>query len=79
MSFETLILTLIQIGLVIGACYIVIWALGQFGVAIPPRVIQIFWCIVVLIIILLLYRMLSPSIRGGRLFGFLDFSLGLAA
>ena len=61
--FETLIMTLIYICLVVGACYLVIWVLGQLGVALPQRVIQIFWVIVVLIVILLLFQMLSPVLH----------------
>jgi len=65
--FETLIMTLIYICLVVGACYLVIWVLGQLGVALPQRVIQIFWVIVVLIVILLLFQMLSPVLHLPRL------------
>jgi len=60
---ETLIMTLIYICLIVGACYLVIWVLGQLGVALPQRVIQIFWVIVVLIVILLLFQMLSPVLH----------------
>lgn len=70
--FESIILLLIQIALVVLAAYVIIWFLGQIGVALPPMVVQIFWAIVVLIVILLLYRMLAPSLRGGKLFGLLD-------
>ena len=60
---EALIMTLIYICLVVGACYLVIWVIGQLGVALPQRVIQIFWVIVVLIVILLLFQMLSPVLH----------------
>ena len=60
---ETLIMTLIYICLIVGACYLVIWVLGQLGVALPPNVIKIFWVIVVLIVILLLFQMLSPVLH----------------
>jgi len=61
--FEALIMTLIYICLVVGACYLVIWVLGQLGVALPANVIKIFWVIVVLVVILLLYQMLSPVLH----------------
>jgi len=61
--FETLIMTLIYICLVVGACYLIIWVLGQLGVALPANVIKIFWVIVVLVVILLLYQMLSPVLH----------------
>ena len=70
--FESIIMLLIQICLVVALCYIVIWVLGIIGVELPPKVVQIFWVIVVLIVILLLYRMIGPSLSHGRLFGVLD-------
>lgn len=66
--FETVIMLLIQICLVAVLAYIVIWVMGILGVTIPPRVIQILWVIVALIVILLLYRALWPVLGGGRLF-----------
>lgn len=64
---ETIIMLLIYICLVVGVCYLVIWVLGQLGIALPDMVIKVFWIIVVLIVILLLYRALAPIIGGGRL------------
>lgn len=63
--FESIIMLLIYICLVVGACWLVIWVLGQLGVSLPDQVVKIFWVIVVLIVILLLYRMLAPAL-GGR-------------
>lgn len=65
---ENVIMLLIQICIVVGLCWLVIWVLEKLGVSLPDRVIQIFWVIVVLIVILLLYRALSPIIGGGRIF-----------
>jgi hypothetical protein len=65
--FESVIMLLIYICLVVGACWLVIWVLGQLGVTLPDQVVKIFWVIVVLIVILLLYRMLAPMLGGGRL------------
>lgn len=65
--FETVIALLIQICFLAILAYLVIWVLGILGVSLPPRVVQIFWVVVVLIVVLLLYRALGSSI-GGRLF-----------
>lgn len=62
--FENVIMLLISICLVVGACWLVIWVLGQLGVSLPEQVIKIFWVIVVLIVILLLYRAFSPMLAG---------------
>ena len=63
---ESLIMLLIYVCLVVGACWLVIWVLEQLGITLPPQVVKVFWVIVVLIVILLLYRALAPMI-GGRL------------
>jgi hypothetical protein len=63
---ESLIMLLIYVCLVVGACWLVIWVLEQLGISLPPQVVKVFWVIVVLIVILLLYRALAPFI-GGRL------------
>lgn len=58
--FETVIWTLIYIGLLVGVAVVILWALAQFGLNLPPRLVQIFWAIVVLLIILVLWRMVGP-------------------
>lgn len=70
--FESVIMLLIQVCLVVALCYIVIWVLGQLGIGLPPQVIKILWVVVVLIVILLLFRALSPFIHGGRILGVLN-------
>jgi hypothetical protein len=67
MGVESVILLLIQICVVVGLCYLVIWVLGKLGLELPPRVVSIFWVIVVLIIILLLWRTLGGAILGGKI------------
>ena len=62
---ETVILLLIQICVVVGLCWLVIWVLGKLGVELPGQVINVFWVIVVLVVILLLWRALSPIIGHG--------------
>ncbi len=60
---ENVIMLLIYICLVVGVCWLVIWVLGQLGIALPAQVVKIFWVIVVLIVILLLYKMLAPALH----------------
>lgn len=55
---ETIIMLLIQICILVAVVYIVIWVLGIIGVSLPERVIQIFWVIVALVVLLLLFRVL---------------------
>ena len=70
--FESIIMLLIQVCFLVALVYIVIWVLGILGVQLPPKVVQIFWVVVVLIVILLLYRAMAGSLHLGRLFGLLD-------
>lgn len=65
--FESVIMLLIQICFVVALVYIVIWVLGIIGVQLPAKVVQIFWVIVALIVILLLYRMVGPMLQSGHL------------
>ncbi len=60
---EAVITLLIYICLVVGLVWLVIWVLQQIGVALPEPVIKVAWVIAVLIIILLLYRTLSPVLH----------------
>lgn len=64
---ESLILLLIYIAVVVGVAYLVLWALAQIGVALPPMVVKVFWVIVVLVIVLLLWRMVGPALTAGHL------------
>lgn len=61
---ETVIITLIWIGLVVGLVFLVLWALSSFGLNLPPRVVQIGWVIAVLIIILILWRSFGHMLPG---------------
>lgn len=64
---ETVLILLIQICFVAALCWLVIWVLGQLGIAVPAQVIKILWVIVILVVILLLYRALGPMFGTGRL------------
>jgi hypothetical protein len=61
---ETLIITLIWIGVIAAMVYLAIWALGKFGLELPPRVVQIAWAIAVLVIILILWRAFGSTLPG---------------
>ncbi len=66
---ENIIYLLIYIAVLVGLVYLVQWTLGQLGIVIPEMVMKVFWIIVVLVVILLCWRALSPLIGGsGRLF-----------
>jgi hypothetical protein len=62
---ENIIMLLIYIALIIGLFYLIEWALGALGIGLPPKVVQVGWVIVILIVILLIWRALSPFIVGG--------------
>lgn len=53
---SAVIVTLIWIGVVLGVVFLVLWALEKFGLALPPRVVQIAWAIAVLIVLLILWQ-----------------------
>lgn len=55
---EAVIRCLITICLVALCCFLVIWVLGELGIAIPIMVMRILYVIAVLICILVLYRMI---------------------
>jgi len=66
---ENVIFLLIYIALLVGLVYLVLWVLGKLGLEIPPMLLNVLWVIVVLVVILLCWRALSPFIGGsGRLF-----------
>ena len=58
----SLALLLIQIALVIGACYLVLWFLEQMGLALPPRLMQVLWVIAILVVIYVLAINLEPLV-----------------
>jgi len=58
--FAAVIHLLIYLCLIAIVVFLVQWVLGQLGIAIPQRVMQILWVIVVLIAILLIYQAVAP-------------------
>jgi hypothetical protein len=65
---ENVIFLLIYIVLLVGLVYLGVFVMGRLGVPIPPMLMNIVWLIVILIIILLCWRALSPFVGGRGLF-----------
>jgi hypothetical protein len=65
---ENVIFLLIYIVLLVGLVYLAVFVMGRLGIPIPPMLMNIVWLIVVLIVILLCWRALSPFIGGRGLF-----------
>jgi hypothetical protein len=67
---ENVIILLIYIAILVGLVYLAIWVMGKLGIPIPGMLLNIVWVVVVLIVLLLCWRALSPFIGGGsgRLF-----------
>jgi hypothetical protein len=53
---ESVIIALIYLCIFVAIVWLVLWVLGQLGVPIPARVLQIVWVIVALLIFLYLWR-----------------------
>jgi bacteriorhodopsin len=58
---ETVITLLIYLCVLALVVYLIIWVLGEIGLALPPQVIKILWVIVALVAILLIVRALLPG------------------
>lgn len=59
---ESVIMLLIQLAVLALLVYLVIWVLEKIGIALPEKVVQILWVIVVLVAILLILRVILPAI-----------------
>jgi hypothetical protein len=62
MFVESVITLLIYVCLLVLCAYLVIYVLGALGVALPPKVVQIIWIIVMLIVVLMIVRMLLSGL-----------------
>jgi hypothetical protein len=60
--FEAVVKGLITLCLVVLAAFLVIWVLGELGLALPAMVLNVFWIIVVLVAVLVLFRIVRPHI-----------------
>jgi len=61
--FESIIMMLIWLCLFAIVVYIVLFVLGEVGIALPPKIVRLFWVIVALIVVLFMFRILSPSLH----------------
>lgn len=59
---ESIIMLLIQLCLLALVVYLVLWVLEKIGIVLPEKVVQILWVIVVLVAILLILRVVLPSL-----------------
>jgi hypothetical protein len=57
---EAVIMALIYLCLIVAAVYLIQWVLSQLGIAIPEKVMQIIWVIVILCAVLVLVRTVLP-------------------
>lgn len=58
---ESVIVLLIYLALIAIVLLAVVWALGEIGVALPPKIVRLLWLIVALIALLLIIRVLTSS------------------
>jgi hypothetical protein len=59
---SAIVRALIMVCCVVLAVWLVIWVLGELGLALPAMVVKILWLIAVLLIILFLVRTLWPAV-----------------
>lgn len=64
--FESVVYLLIGLCLLAIVVFLIQWVLGQLGIAIPARVMQMLWVIVVLVAILFIYKAVAPHIGSMR-------------
>ena len=62
--FEAIIMMLIYLCLFAVIVFVVLYVLGQIGIVIPPRVLQLLWVVAALVVMLLIFRMLAPALGG---------------
>jgi len=62
---EAVVMALIYICIMVLAVYVILWVLGEVGIALPAQVIKILWIIIALIALLWLVHSALPII--GRL------------
>ncbi len=67
--FERVIRALIYLCVIALCFFLVVWVLGQLGIALPYMVISILKVIFVLVAILILVRLFWPVVSGANLWG----------
>ena len=58
---EAVVYALIYLALLVLVIYVVLWVLGELGIALPPQVIKIVWIIVALVALLIIVQTVLPS------------------
>jgi hypothetical protein len=66
---HTVITALIALVVLAIAVYLILWVLEAIGIAIPPKIMQLIWVLVVLIALLWLLNLLGPSLHISRYIG----------
>ena len=61
---ESVIMMLIYLCLLVAVVYLVIFVLGQLGIAIPQPIMNIIWVIVLLVALLILWQTFGGRLRG---------------
>lgn len=64
---EAVIFALIYICIAALVVWLIVWVLQSVGVPLPPQVIKIIWVIFALVCLLILARLLLPSLSTGHL------------
>lgn len=60
---ESIISLLIYLCILVGVAWLVLWVVQDvLGLPIPPRLVQVVWAIIALVIILLLYKAIAPHL-----------------
>lgn len=59
---EAVITTLIYLCVLAIIVYLVIYVLGRIGIVIPPQIVTILWVIVMLVALLMIVRLVLPSL-----------------
>jgi hypothetical protein len=67
--FERIVRALIYVCFIAAAYYLIIWVIGQLGIALPAMVMHIIGIILILFAILVLVRLLYPVMSGYDWFG----------
>jgi len=61
---ENVIMMLIYLCILVGVIYLIIYVLGQIGIAIPPPIMNIIWVVVLLVALLILWQTFGGRLRG---------------
>jgi hypothetical protein len=59
---ESVIYALIYLAILVLVVHVVLWALGQMGISLPPNVVKIVWLIVALVALLVFVQAVLPGL-----------------